>query len=82
MQCDVIPRIAQPDIWPKVVASGDLTALGDKARCYYFGTALTIACHPFEAICTPMHKSTNATTRKIPWMVVGAIFCVILEAYT
>lgn len=50
-------------------------------RKTHFGKALTTASHPFNAICTPMHNRTNATTRRIPWIVAGAIFSVILEAY-
>jgi hypothetical protein len=48
---------------------------------HYFGMPFTIASRPFQAICTPMHISTNAITRKIPCTVGGAILCVIFGAY-
>ena len=44
------------------------------ARVYCFGIFFSIASRPFQAICTPMHSSTNAITRRIPCTVCGAIF--------
>ncbi len=67
--------------WAQRAEAGHLAVLGD-AHNDSFRHRCAMASHPFEAICTPIHNSTNATTRSIPWMVVGAIFCVILEAYT
>ena len=39
-----------------------------------------MAVSPFFAICTPMHNSTNAITRRMPCAVWGLIFAVILGA--
>jgi hypothetical protein len=48
---------------------------------YGFSIVFITACTPFEVICTPMHNSTNATTRRIPCAVCGDTRSVIFGAY-
>ena len=52
-----------------------------QARPYGFSAAFSTSCTPLEVICTPMHKSTNATTRRIPCAVWRDTRSVIFGAY-